>query len=686
MKGGNGFLYTNPQGNVTRPRRGEGFYWEDTRHLSEYALSPKPYRFTLVKTETPEPFRTRFEFAVNRPLETPLFVTRERVLGSHLHETFRVRNPETTQTSLILRLVFRADFADTFEVRGMVPSRRRVPHIEISGRTVLFSRAGKDGIRRWTRLSFDPLPNRLNRSRVVWDLYLPPHAETVLAARVEAGTGDPPRERKLAPLESVAEATRRDRAVRRKEWGRVEGEGPLVEWAAQATEDLLTLLIDLDGYQVPAAGLPWYGTLFGRDSLIVGLQTVHLNPRLSMDILQSLGNRMGVRHDPFRAEEGGKVLHELNRGELASSGETPYGPYYGTVDATALFLCLLHEVHRWTGDLVFCAAMYPFAQAAAHHLTAQLQGPLGFLNYTGGDPPALRHQGWKDGEVGILDPNGRQPIPPVAPCEAQGYAFWGLRGLAEVAKAVGEEDKAESWRGEAKALMERFHPAFWMPEEETYALALDGHGNRIPLVTSNPGHLLMCGILTQAQADQVADRLFDEDMHSGWGIRTLSSRASYYDPSSYHHGSVWPHDNSLIAFGLARTGHRAKAGRLFESLAAVAKSFEYRLPELFGGTSRSGGEGPRRIQQACDLQAWAAGAPSLLLRALLGMEPDATSGILRLDPYLSPDAGPTEVSGVRVGSSTVALRAEGRGPATRLKVLSQKGPSLRILGAARGQE
>ncbi|MDX1534342.1 MAG: glycogen debranching N-terminal domain-containing protein [Thermoplasmata archaeon] len=681
LKGRNAFLFTDPRGNVSRPREGQGFYWEDTRHLSRYALTPWPHRFTSVKDSPSELLDTRIALTVRRPLESPIEVTRRRVLGSYLQERFSVRNPTDVQTSQVLRLTFHADFADTFEVRGMVPSRRRVPHTALSGRSVLLSRTGKDGLLRWTRLTFDPLPNRLNRSRIVWDLYLPPRSETILGVRVEAGTGTPPREPRWTAFETVGQKIRKDRERRRGGWGRVEGDGPFPVWIRRGFEDLLSLLIDVDGFEVPAAGLPWYATLFGRDSLIVGLQTVHLNPRLSMETLQALGNRMADRRDAFRAAEPGKVLHEFNRGELATAGVTPYGPYYGSVDATPLFLCLLHEVYRWTGDLVFCGAMYPFAQGAAHHVMSQLRGPLGFLNYVGADPPALRHQGWKDGEVGILGPDGGQPAFPVAPVEAQGYAYWGLRGAAELAAALGEDDDEAAWTAEAEALQARFHSAFWMTEEGTYALALDGHGERIPLVASNPGHLLMCGLLTDAQARRVAERLFAPDLYSEWGVRTLSSRAPYYDPTSYHHGSVWPHDNALIAFGLARTGRRESAVKLFDGLAAAAEAFGKRLPELFGGADRSRG-GPQGIPQACDLQAWAAGVPLMLLRALLGLEADAASGVLRLDPYLPLGMDPLKISGVRVGSSTVALRAEGVRSASSVQIVSQEGPPLTIEGAA----
>ncbi|MEE9174026.1 MAG: glycogen debranching N-terminal domain-containing protein [Thermoplasmata archaeon] len=679
LKGGNGFLFSNPHGDITRPHEGQGLYWEDTRHLSHYTLSPRPYRFALVDAQTPEPFRARFEFTVSRPPGPSLRVIRERVLGPHLLETLRVRNPEDIQSSLALRLAFRADFADIFEIRGMVPPRRRVPHTELSGRTVHFSRTGEDGVPRWTRLTFDPLPNRLSRSRIVWDLYLPPQSETVLRVRVESGTGPPTRAQELGPLRSVAEEVRARRKERRRAWGRVEGEGPLTGWTNQATEDLLTLLIQVDGFDVPAAGLPWYATLFGRDSLIVGLQTIHLNPRLGMDILQVLGNRMGQRHDPFRAEERGKILHELNRGELAGAGITPYGPYYGTVDATPLFLCLLHEVYRWTGDLVFSGALYPFAQEAADHLIEQLHGSLGFLSYTGGDPPALRHQGWKDGEVGILRPDGRQPDPPVAPCEAQGYAFWGLHGLAEVATALGEDAEAEAWKAEAEALRGRFHPAFWMPEEETYAIALDGRGERIPLVASNPGHLLMCGLLTQAQADQLADRLMAEDLHSGWGLRTLSNRAPYYDPTSYHHGSVWPHDTSLVAFGLARSGRPREAAVLFEELLETASRFPHsRLPELFGGHPRKGGP-PVPLPQACNLQAWASGVPLFATRVLLGMEANARAGTLRLRPHLPPSLSSFRLRSLRIGASHIDIEAEGQGEDSEARVRTLSGPRLDIV-------
>ncbi|MEE9593504.1 MAG: amylo-alpha-1,6-glucosidase, partial [Thermoplasmata archaeon] len=543
----------------------------------------------------------------------------------------------------------------------------------------LFSRTGEDGVLRWTRLTFDPLPNRLSRRRVVWDLYLPPESETVLTAQVESGNGPLSPEKGISSLGAMVKKVRANRRGKLGAWVRVEGEGPMTGWTRQAKEDLQTLLIQVDGFEVPAAGLPWYATLFGRDSLIVGLQTIHLHPRLSMDVLQVLGNRMGERHDAFREKEPGKVLHELNRGELAGASITPYGPYYGTVDATPLFLCLLHEVYRWTGDLVFCAAMYPFAQAAAHYVIEQLHGPLGFLNYRGGDPPALRHQGWKDGEVGILRPDGRQPEPPIAPCEAQGYAFWGLHGLAEVATALGEEGEAAGWMAEAEALRDRFHPAFWMAKEGTYAIALDGRGERIPLVASNPGHLLMCGLLGQTQADRLADRLMAEDLHSGWGLRTLSDRAPYYDPMSYHHGSVWPHDTSLVAFGLARSGRRREAADLFGDLLGVASSFPHsRLPELFSGRPRKGGP-PVLITQACDLQAWASGAPLLATRALLGMEADAGAGTLRLRPYLPLVLSGFRLGPLRVGASRIEIEAQGQGEDSEARVRTLSGPELEIV-------
>ncbi|MFQ5986810.1 MAG: glycogen debranching N-terminal domain-containing protein [Thermoplasmata archaeon] len=679
LKGGNGFLYSDPRGDIAQPRKGQGLYREDTRHLSEYVLSARPYWFALVNAEQPEPFRARFELTVDRPLGPTTRIIRDRVMAPHLLETLRVLNPEHLQTSLALRLTFRADFADTFEVRGMVPRRRRVPHVDLSGRSVFFSRTGADGVYRWTRLTFDPLPNRLNRKRVVWDLYLPPQSETVLSAQVESGSGQPPGKEKLASVLSLTDGARKDRSGKRKAWGRIEGESTLASWTTQGTEDLLTLLIRVHGSEVPAAGLPWYATLFGRDSLIVGLQTVHLNPRPSMEILQVLGNRMGQRKDPFRAEEPGKVLHELNRGELATAGITPYGPYYGTVDATPLFLCLLHEVFRWTADLVFCGAIYPFAQEAAGHLIGQLQGPLGFLNYRGGNPPALRHQGWKDGEVGILQPDGRQPDQPVAPCETQGYAFWALRGLSEIAAALGENEDAAAWKAQAEALGERFDAAFWMPKEGTYAIALEGRGERIPLVASNPGHLLMSGLLTRAQADRVTERLLMEDLHSGWGVRTLSDRAPHYDPTSYHHGSVWPHDTSLVAFGMARSGRPREAALLFDELSAAAATFPHsRLPELFGGHPRTAGP-PVPISRACDLQAWASGVPLLASRALLGMEADAAAGTLRLRPYLPPALSPFRLGPLQVGTSRVEIEANGQGEDSEVRVQALSGPRLEIL-------
>lgn len=673
LKGRNAFLVADPLGSIPSGG-GYGLYLEDTRHLSRYAYHVEGASLQLQAAGSPGLHHARVELVgeEGRPR-----LRREIAMASHLLETLYVEGDHEVH----LRLEVEADFRDVFEVRGIVEPRDRVPAVEAASPVLTFAYDGGDGVRRWTRLSFHPPPDELATTGAAWRLHPAADRPAAVTAKVEVGTGALPRMGGMVLADDLAASLGKEWRERAQAWALVRTADPLTAaWLDRAAEDAAAILIQADGWKVPAAGLPWYATAFGRDSLIFGLETVHLRPDVSMDILRFLAAHQGRARNAAQEEEPGKILHEVRRGELAGEGRIPHTPYYGSVDATALFLCLLAEVHRWTGDQAFLRDLFPAAQAALAHLRAVMaRSPGGFLAYTGGTPPGLRHQGWKDGEWGILRPDGSQPEPPIAPCEVQGYAHWALRAYAALADAMGHAGAAREARRDADALRGRFHDAFWMPREETYALALEGEGSPVGTVTSNPGHLLMTGILSTDRARSVADRLLQKDLFSGWGVRTLSAGADHYDPLSYHNGSVWPHDNALIAWGMARAGLWGAAGRLYDALRDASGSFPHgRLPELFSGGARREEQPPERVPEASVYQAWGTGVPFLLLRGFLGMEADAPAGVLRLRPRLPRGLAPLHLRDVRVGGAVLSLEARGAGEETRADVRQEAGPRVRV--------
>lgn len=678
LKGRNAFLVADVAGEIPADG-GFGLYLEDTRHLSRFTYEVEGARepLRLQEAKTPGLYAARVLLAGGG-----VRLRREIALGSHLLETAYVAGREAVP----LRLALGADFQDVFEVRGILAPRSRKPAVEVAPPTLTFRYEGGDGVRRWTRLSFYPPPDGLEATGASWRLEPASGEEVAVTTKVEVGTGPLPRLGGLVLADDLANALRKEGDARARAWAPFRSGDPQVDaWLRRAAQDAAAILIQANGWKVPAAGLPWYATAFGRDSLIFGLETVHVRPDVSVDILRFLAAHQGKGRDPLREEEPGKILHELRRGELAGEGRIPHTPYYGSVDATALFLCLLAEVLRWTGDRAFLTELHPAALAALAHLRAVMaRSPGGFLAYVGGDPPGLRHQGWKDGAWGLLRPDGSQPEPPIAPCEAQGYAYWALRGYAVLARALGQEEAAQEALHDAEALRIRFDQAFWMPQEGTYALALEREGRQVEAVASNPGHLLMTGILPETRAAAVERRLLQEDLFSGWGVRTLSAEAVHYDPLSYHNGSVWPHDNALLAWGMARSNLWKGADRLYAGLRDAATAFpSQRLPELFSGRPRTTGEPPERVPEASVYQAWGTGVPLLLMRGILGLEADAVQGSLGLHPRLPAGLGPLEVQDLHVGGSVVSLRVQGEGADTQVEVERRAGPELRVAAPRR---
>ncbi len=420
----------------------------------------------------------------------------------------------------------------------------------------------------------------------------------------------------------------------------------------RSIEDLAALRFYPDvlpgGASLPAAGMPWFMALFGRDSIITSYQALPFTSELAATTLQTLAQRQATERDDFRDAEPGKILHELRFGELAHFGQRPQSPYFGSADATPLFLVLLDEYHRWTGDDELVHSLEAAARAALHWIEdfGDLDGD-GYIEYQRRNTSTgLENQCWKDSWNSIVHPDGSLADLPRGTCELQGYAYDARRRMARLARAVWhDDDLARRLDAAADALKSRFNSDFWLDDLGYYALALDGHKNAVRTVTSNPGLLLWSGIVGDDKVERVVTRLMDDALFSGWGVRTMATGQVPYNPLEYHNGTVWPHDNALIAAGLARYERHDQAGRIALATLQAACAFDYRLPEVFAGYDRADTGFPVPYPTACSPQAWATGTPLLLLRVLLGLEPTADG--VTTDPHLPEAMGQVLLSAVQ---------------------------------------
>ncbi len=471
-----------------------------------------------------------------------------------------------------------------------------------------------------------------------------------LAEIPETGVAPPPAAGPLPPSRLGSVSVRSDHV-------------PLDRVVGRSFADLEMLRSSIAGLEFLAAGVPWFTTLFGRDSIIAALQVLPYEPGIARHTLRLLAHYQGRRVDGYRDEEPGKILHELRRGEMARTGEIPHSPYYGTVDATPLFLVLLGSYVAWTGDLGLFAELRPNVERAFEWMRrfGDRDGD-GFIEYRSESTHGLVNQGWKDSGDAIVDAAGRIATPPIALVEVQAYAYRARRLMADLYRRCGEVEWADQLSAEADRLYDAFNRAYWVPDLGFYALALEAEKRPLAVVSSNPGHALWCGIVDPARARAVVERLLAADMFGGWGIRTLSSAEAGYSPIGYHLGTVWPHDNALIAAGVRRYGFAREAARIFEAIVDAGAHFRHgRLPELFTGFARDDLDVPIRYPVACHPQAWAAGSVPFLLEALLGLEPDALGRRLRVARPIMPEGAEwLEVGELRVGDARVALRFERR--------------------------
>ena len=634
---GSTFVVSDEDGEISPDGVGpQGLVYRDVRHLSRWQLRINDRALDALAGDV-----TDYHSAVFYLVEPtgsvyrspPATLIRRRRVGEGVIENLSVHNHHTRPLSLRLTIMFAADFADLFEVKDGRPGRREttvsVNHDRV---TLEYRRAG------FTRRTVIRAKGAvLSEESLVFEITVAPGGawRTEIEIRVVAGGHEAAPKRDHHP--NIEQSLR--------EWldaaPRLETDWEDLRHAyRRSLLDLAALRFYPDvtpRASVPAAGLPWYMALLGRDSLITSYQALPFAPELARTTLRALVQRQAHDFDEFRDAEPDKIMHELRHGELAYLGQRPQSPYYGSADATPLFLIVLDEYERWTGDTALVRELEAPARAALKWVRES--GDLnedGFIWYATRNPDTgMANQCWKDSDNSIVYPDGRLAPLPRATCEIQGYAYDARRRTARLAREIWhDEDLAAALDGEADRLRDRFDEVFWLPERGYYALALDGDGQPVPTLASNMGQLLWTGIVPAHRVAPVVARLFSRQMFSGWGIRTLGTGQPAYNPVEYHNGTVWPHDNSLIATGLARYGRRNEAARIATALLDAARFFDHRLPEVFAGADRAATTVPIRYPTACSPQAWASGTPLLLIRAILGLAP--TADRLDVDPHL-PD-------------------------------------------------
>lgn len=612
-----------------------------------------------------------------------IMLKREITLLDSLWERITVQNFHSQPANCHLRFKFQSDFADIFEVRGLNLAQRglrMIPQASADGQAIFLAYRGKDNVLLETKIEFNRFsPDKVRDGEVEFFVQLP-----VL--------GQKDFEFHIATLWGGASSCEGEAGVHCYEDAYKAAEDRFISWrncgtAISTDKGIFDLAIergfrDIYILRQPtpkgwglAAGVPWYCAVFGRDSAITASQLLPFHPELARECIAVMAAYQGQKHNFFSREEPGRILHELRLGELSRTGQIPHSPYFGTVDATQLWLQLICEYVNWTGDIDFAKDLWPRIKLATAWLEKACE-PTGYLTYESRHSYDLTNQGWKDSGDSIMHEDGQLAAGPIAVCEAQGYLYAAHNQLALLAEALNDNQFAEHLKKFALDLKKRFLHDFWIEGERYVALALDGSGSQVQVVSSNPGHLLYTGILENEKAQMVADRLMSEDLHSGWGIRTLARSAIAYNPMSYHNGSVWPHDNAIIAEGMRKIGRLADAHKILHSVLSVAqRKQDFRLPELFCGFPRAGSEDPIDYPVSCLPQAWAAGSLFQLLKACINFQPDLLSNKLRIiDPALPDWMKKLMVSGLRAGSSTLDLLFKDVNGTSSCQILRKNGP------------
>lgn len=706
------FLLTDTFGNIGGSSNdgrssGLGLFCHDTRFLNrlELQLDGRP---PILLSSTAEKGFVLSVLCTNPRLgdsieaET-IGIKRELVLNGGLFEEIEVSNYSTEPIRFELSLSFDADFIDLFEVRGFDRDQRgdllrRLPHeatesedidsfmaIDSESRPTELTLCyrGLDGSILESRIDFVHLqPTLLKGYTALWQLELQSHETQKLGYRLQPLSNGRPISRVSAPM-TLSQAKAAEFAEEQswqQQTTQIRSDKTMFNRVIQRAEQDIYLLRQTFGKnKALSAGVPWFSTLFGRDSIIAASQTLLLDPQIARETLTILAHYQGKTDDEWREEQPGKILHEIRFGEMARCQEVPHTPYYGTVDATPLWLMLYAEYFSWTADYETLDRLWNNALAAMDWIDRNLK-QTGYLNYQKISSRGLDNQGWKDSNNCIVDRKGKLAQGSITLCEVQGYVYAAKVRLSQIARMKKRIDLADRWDEEARDLKVRFNRDFWMDDQDYCALALDGDGNQVDSISSNPGHCLSLGIFTPEKAYSVAERLRAPDMFNGWGIRTLSSLSPAYNPMGYHVGSVWPHDNALTAIGLRSLGLIDQALELCEGLLDMTRHQPYeRPPELFCGYERIDDNEPVQYPVACTPQAWATGSIFQLIHMIVNLVPDAPGNYLRIiDPALPESINYLALKNLRVGPTLLDLEFERSGSSTSCRVSKKRG-NLRVV-------
>jgi glycogen debranching enzyme len=690
VKEGDLFACSDRSGDISpQGRSGEGFYFSDTRFLAELRLTVGGAAPVLLASSGDLAYQAVVD-ATNPELigtdesrvrQMTLNIHRTRLVADRLYERVDIRNHGRTRARTTLEIYLAADFADIFEVRGHGGRKSRGQ--ELAPRTqhesVSFAYVGADGSFRETVVELRSQPRSMDASngQVVarWDIDLDPSQVTRVELSVEASVDG--RRRRRRSFDTAVALNQQAK----QEWDQANtvittdrtGFNRLLE---SSSRDIRALITPGDHGRIIAAGVPWYVAPFGRDSLLTSVETLLMNPDPARETLFVLAKHQSRTDDPLRDAEPGKILHEIRYGELAKAGHIPHSPYYGTADATPLFIMGAADYYRWTNDLDAMQRLRPHLDAALAWIDkyGDRDGD-GFVEYVQRSPAGLRNHGWKDSYDSVVHADGSLAEGPIALAEVQGYTYAAKSRSAEVYEALGHGDVADELRAQSQTLRAAFNDSYWMPDEGFYALALDGEKRQVKSIASNPGHCLYCEIVDEDKAAAVCDRLMAPDMFSGWGIRTLSSGSPAYNPMSYHTGSVWPHDNAIIAAGFKCYGRADLTSAVVTAMyEAALESPELRLPELYCGFMRERHIPYVQYPVACSPQAWSAAAPFALLQSLLGITADAPNDQLTIRyPGLPSWLSNVQLQNLRVGDSKLSLSFTKQGSATAFSLVDREG-------------
>jgi glycogen debranching enzyme len=685
LKQGDTFAVFDDRGDISSAALlHEGLFHRDTRYLSRLELFINGHRPLLLSSGVRADNALLTADFVNPDLyrEEQHILSREMIHVARsiflwdgtCYQHIEIRNFDTRPHEVHVTLGFDGDFADLFEVRGMRRAHRGELRSSNGDDEVRFDYRGLDRIERRTTLKFAPAPDFLTEGYATFRFDVSARDRHVVSMTASCNRQPAGETDRFGP--ALRQARRALHQVRRRAC-HVHTSSELVnEILKRSVADVSMLLTRTAEGPYPYAGIPWFSTAFGRDGIITALQMLWVDPEIAKGVLKFLAAHQAREERPEADAEPGKILHEIRSGEMANLGEVPFGRYYGSIDATPLFVLLAARYFARTGDRETIKEIWQSVEKALHWIDryGDLDGD-GFIEYARRTEQGLTNQGWKDSHDAVPHADGKLARGPIALVEVQGYVYAAKRELASAARALGHEASASRLESEAEMLRERFESAFWCEELGTYALALDGDKRPCAVRTSNAGHALFTGIVNPDRAPRVAETLLSRGSYSGWGVRTMAMWECRYNPVSYHNGTIWPHDNSLIALGLARYGLKAGALRIMKGLFQAAEHFDlFRLPELFCGFSRRKGRQPVLYPVACAPQAWASATPFALLEACLGLRCDYAARTIWLDhPVLPPNIEHVDLRGLALGDARVDLSLYRHSGDIALNVVRQQG-------------